>query len=125
MAVNEAGVVAAIHRVVSTTYPQAWVFKVVGSPMQMTGVPDLLVVVEGLLFGLEVKYVRPGESVEHARSRATPGQLVQIMKLRQAGAVAAVVTSPAEALALIEDRLSERGEERGEQDRGGDRPASR
>jgi hypothetical protein len=105
MTVDEAGDVRAIWKAIATAYPSAWLFKVVGSPYQMSGVPDLLVVVRGLLFGFEVKHVRPGESRQHAVERATPGQLVQIDRLRRAGAVADVVTSPAEVLALIRARL--------------------
>lgn len=101
MPTNEAGVVASIQRAILEAYPGAWIFKVVGSPFQMSGVPDLLAVVEGHLFGLEVKYQRPGESRAAALERATPGQQVQILRLRRAGAVAGVVTTPAEALALI------------------------
>lgn len=84
-----------------------WFFKVVGSPYQMSGVPDILVCIEGMLFGLEVKHQKPGESEQHARDRATPGQLVQIMRINRAGGKAGVVISVQEALALIEDGLND------------------
>lgn len=102
MVTSEAALVTAIVRAIEKRYPGCWVFKVVGSPFQMTGVPDLLVVVEGDLFGLEVKFQRPGESLPHARGRVTPGQAMQIQRLRRAGATADVVTSVEEALEMIE-----------------------
>lgn len=105
VATSEAGLVTAIVTAISKHYPGCWVFKVVGSPFQMTGVPDLLAVIEGHTFGIEVKFQRPGESWQHAVSRATPGQIRQIHRLRRAGATADVVTSIDEALALIDRRM--------------------
>lgn len=105
---NEAGTVAAIWKAIHREYPKAWRFKVVGSPYQMSGVPDLLLCVEGLLVGLEVKYQRPGESVEHALSRVTPRQWQQIREINQAGGYAAVVLNPAGALAAIGEALDGR-----------------
>lgn len=105
---NEAGLVGNIAKAIKKRYPSAWLFKVVGSPYQMTGVPDLLVVVNGLLVGAEVKFVRPGESREHALSRVTPGQRVQIQRINAAGGMAGAVTSVEEALDLIERGLTYR-----------------
>lgn len=104
---NEAGLVRALQRTVAKRWPDAWVFKVVGSPMQMIGVPDLLVVVEGLLIGAEAKYRRPGESLEHARGRATAQQVIQMDRIVRAGGVAGVVTSPEELVDLVERGLKE------------------
>lgn len=101
MPTNESGLVTDIVKAIRRWYPGAWTFKVVGNPYQMTGVPDLLVLVNGRLVGLEVKFVRPGESVAHARGRATTGQLSQIRSIRDAGGVAGVVVSVNEALALV------------------------
>lgn len=101
-ATNETGLVGQIVRAVKKRYPNAWVFKVHGGPMQMAGVPDLLMIVEGIAIGAEVKFKRPGESEAHARSRATPGQLVQIQKIKAAGGTASVVISVDETLELIE-----------------------
>lgn len=98
-----------IVKAVLTTYPGSWVFKVVGSPYQMTGVPDLLICVKGMLAGVEVKFVRPGESPEHARERATPGQRVQIARINAAGGIAGVATSAEEALDIIERGLRKTG----------------
>jgi hypothetical protein len=101
MATSEAGVVGAIWRAIVKEHPDVWMFKTVGNPYQMSGVPDLLVGVAGLLVGLEVKFQRPGESREHALSRATPIQVAQIKKMRAAGCVADVVLDADEALRLV------------------------
>lgn len=108
MATNETQLVREIVREVKREYPSAWCFKVHGSPTQTVGTPDLLICVEGLLIAAEVKHRKPGESIEHAYGRATPVQLAQIEVLRRAGAVAGVVISAAETLALIAQALSDR-----------------
>jgi hypothetical protein len=105
MAINETALVGRIYKAIMREHPTAWVIKIVGHPHQESGLPDLLAVVEGRAVGLEVKNVRPGETHEHAVSRATPGQLVQITRIRRAGAVAEVVTSSEEALAAIRAAL--------------------
>jgi len=102
---TEGDLVVHIVKAVKEKYPWAWIFKVHGGPMQQAGIPDLLIVVYGLMVGAEVKHRKPGESEEHARGRATPLQREQIRKLREAGAVADVVLSPEETLALIEQAL--------------------
>lgn len=101
MPTNEAGLVVDIAKAILKAYPSVWMFKVVGGPYQMAGVPDLLACVDGLLVGMEAKFIRPGESHEHAVERATPGQRVQITRINASGGVAGVVTSSEEALALI------------------------
>lgn len=108
---NEAGLVASIVKAVKKRYPETWVFKVVGSPYQMTGVPDLLLCVNGLLVGAEVKFVRPGESRAHALSRVTKGQRVQIRNINRAGGIAGAVTSIEETFDLIERGLKHRMKE--------------
>lgn len=67
----------------------------------MPGIPDLLICLDGLLIGIEIKFPRPGESVEHARARATSQQRRQIRLINDAGGMAGVVTSVQEALDLI------------------------
>lgn len=117
MATNETGLVRAIIRAVREKYPEAFCFNVVGSPYQMTGVPDLLLCVRGLFIAVEVKFPHPGESDQHARERATPGQRVQIGRINTAGGMAGVVISVEEALALIERGLKyRRGGSHGEGD---------
>jgi hypothetical protein len=103
---NEGGLVAAIQREIAKRWPSAWQFKVVGSPYQMAGVPDLLLCVEGLTVGLEVKFQRPGESAEHAVGRTTQQQLVQIERINRSGGAAATVISVDEAVAVIKAGLT-------------------
>lgn len=106
---NESGLVRDIVRAVRAEHPGAWCFKVHGSPTQTVGTPDLLICVEGLLIAAEVKHQKPGESREHALSRATEVQLAQIEVLRRAGATAGVVLSAEETLALIDHARREAG----------------
>lgn len=111
---NENGLLQQIVKAVKTKYPNAWVFKVHGGPMQVAGIPDLLIVVQGRIIGAEVKFQRPGESESHARGRATTLQINQINKIRAAGGTADVVLSIDETLALIEQALTQSGEEKDE-----------
>lgn len=97
----ESRLVTKIIQAVKAEWPDAWVFKVHGSPYQMAGVPDLLVVVDGRLYAFEVKCRKAGESAHHARGRASLVQRAQIDQLRRAGAVADVILTPEEALQLI------------------------
>lgn len=108
MPVNEAGVVREVVTAVRRRWPNALLFKIHGSPFQPVGIPDLLACVEGWFIGMEVKYQRPGESRAHAVGRATPVQQAMIQKIREAKGRADVVTSGAEAVALIEEVLRER-----------------
>lgn len=105
---SEKGVVAAIVTAIRKNYPTAWIFKVVGGPFQMSGVPDLLVCVEGLLVGLEVKFQRPGESRNAALSRVTQRQAAVIRDIRAAGGTADAVLTPHEALSVIALALTTR-----------------
>jgi hypothetical protein len=109
---TETGLEKAIVRMVRAAYPDCWVLKVVGGPFQVPGIPDLLICVEGLLVGMEVKFPGPGESVEHARARATAQQLNQLALIRAAGGAAAVVTSKDEAAALVYHGLARFNERR-------------
>ena len=61
-----------------------WFAKIHGGPMQVAGIPDLLVVYRGRLIALEIK--RPGRN-------ATPLQQHMMDAMRAAGAVAVVVSS--------------------------------
>jgi len=106
MPTNEGALTAAIQKEIHARWPSAWQFKVVGSPYQMAGVPDLLLCIEGRLIGLEVKFIRPGESHAHAMERTSPQQRVQIDRIRVAGGGAATVTSIPEAMAVIEEALT-------------------
>lgn len=103
---------AAIVKAVRKRWSNVWIFHPVGSPYQATGVPDLLICVDGLFVGMEIKNPRPGESPEHTTSRVTPGQRAQIRAINRAGGTAGAVTSVEEAVALVEFALTEprRGE---------------
>ena len=99
---TETALVTKIVKAIKRLYPSAWTFKVVGHPYQESGVPDLLVCVDGLLIGMEVKHVKPRESEQHARERATPKQRLHIKWINEAGGMAGVVTSVSDALEMIE-----------------------
>jgi len=101
----ESVLVRSIVQAILREHPDAWVFKVHGSPYQMAGVPDLLVCIHGRLVAIEVKMPRPGESLAAALDRATPGQRHQIARIRKAGGSAGVVTSVTGVARLIEDAL--------------------
>lgn len=104
----ETNLVNRIRSAIRSSYPDAWVFKSAGGFYQTAGVPDLLVVINGHLFGMEVKCPRPGETAVHALSRATPRQLAQIEAIRRAGGTADVILDPRGALQLIESVLGPR-----------------
>lgn len=102
---NESQLVGQIQKGVKLTHPSAYILKVHGGPMQQPGIPDLLIVVNGLLIGAEVKHQKPGESEQHARERATPMQRAQIQKINAAGGMAGVVLNLEETLGLISRAL--------------------
>ena len=101
MAQPETILVGQIRRAVQRVHPTALIVKVAGGPYQSAGLPDLLVILDGRAYGLEVKKQRQGESEQHARGRATLRQESVLDKIRAAGGVAAVVLSVEEALALL------------------------
>lgn len=71
-----------------------WTFKIAGGPMQMAGVPDLLLVKHGRAVFFEVK--RPGQSPR-------PLQVQRIKEIREiGGAVAEVVTSRDQAGQILD-----------------------
>ena len=71
-----------------------------GSSYQQAGIPDLIVLVEGMFFGLEVK-------MPDKRDNTTKLQDHFLTTIRQEGGIAAVVTSPKEALAIVRESLGE------------------
>jgi hypothetical protein len=112
MPTTETGLVESIQKAIHRHYPDAWLFKVVGSPYQMAGVPDVLVCIEGMLIGLEAKFIRPGETWGHAVARTTAQQEIQIQRIKRSGGAAGTVTSVQEALDLIAQGLERRNRER-------------
>lgn len=97
----ESLVVDSIKRAVKAEYPNSHVLKVHGSLYQATGFPDLLVLIDGRAYALEIKHVKASETADEARDRASARQRLVITELRKAGVPADVVTGPAEALAVI------------------------
>ena len=75
-------------------------FKVHGSEFMMAGLPDIIVCAEGLFIGLETK-------LPTARGNVSPRQSYVHTQIQHAGGVAAVVCSPAEALAVVKKHLEE------------------
>jgi len=89
----EARIAAAIISSLRALGPRCWCFKVHGGPMQAAGIPDIVGVLGGRFFAIEVKV--PG-------NRATRLQSLTLSRIEAAGGIAGVATSVDEALALIE-----------------------
>lgn len=70
----------------------AYVFKVVGSPYQQRGTPDLLVCWHGRFIGIELKV---------PEQEATPMQNHEIYKIQKAGGRGAVVKSLGDVAVLL------------------------
>lgn len=98
---NENELVQDIWKNILKTYPDAYLIKIHGGMYQEAGIPDLLVMVRGLLIGIEVKNQRPGESREHALSRTTLRQRQHIARMVKAGGMAGVALDVDTALYLI------------------------
>jgi hypothetical protein len=93
--------VGKIRTAVKRKFPDAMIVKIHGGPYQTAGLPDLLVILDGRAYGLEVKKQRLGESAEHARDRATLPQRKRLAELRSAGGIGAVVLSVDEVLGYL------------------------
>lgn len=101
MAQPETLLVGQITRAIKKRFPSAMITKLHGGPYQAAGLPDLVVVIDGRIYGFEVKKQRLGESTEHAYGRATIRQKKRLADLRAAGGVGAVVLSVAETLGYL------------------------
>ena len=75
--------------------------KIHGSQFQTKGIPDLLGCVSGLFFALEVK-------CDSSKYGASDYQLYNIKQIHESGGMAAVVESPEEAVALVNQHIKER-----------------
>jgi len=76
------------------TLPETFAWKVhTGGPYSCPGIPDILCVRTGRLYAFEVK--RPGR-------KPTPLQEATLWKLREAGAVTAVVTGVEEVRSILD-----------------------
>ena len=102
----ETRLVKAIRDYITKHYPDAWFFKVHGSPYQTAGTPDVLVCVGGHLFAMEAKAQRQRESVAAALGRVSLVQQIQLKRLLRAGATVGVVLSVEDAAGLLEGRWS-------------------
>lgn len=98
---NETQLVARIVAAIKEQYPSAWILKVHGDRYQRSGVPDLLICIDGKLIAVEVKHVKRGETEQRARARTTKLQLIEIGKIGKAGGTAGVALSIEETLAII------------------------
>lgn len=102
---NEKALVNRIVEAVTSAYPEAWWLKTHGGAYQRAGVPDLLVSIEGRLFAFEVKHLKPGETIEHAKRRVTLRQRVEIERIDASGATARIVMSVEQVLDTIDQQL--------------------
>lgn len=94
---KESAVLAAIVRYLKAIKAKGhgvWWLKVHGGPMQTAGVPDLVVIVDGRTYWLEVK--RPGEE-------PTPLQAHTHEQMRTAGAEVTTVRSVEDVAAVVWD----------------------
>lgn len=97
----ETALVGKIRKAVKARFPDAMIQKLHGGAYQTAGLPDLIVVIDGRIYGFEVKKQRLGESAEHAYGRATVLQQARLADLRRAGGVGAVVLSVDEVLGYL------------------------
>lgn len=74
-------------------------FKVHGSEFMMAGLPDIIVCADGRFIGLETK-------LPSTRKNVSPRQSLVHSQIQNAGGVAVVVCSPAEALEVLEQALA-------------------
>lgn len=89
------------RRILDALRAKGWFcFKVHGSEMMMSGLPDIICCAEGVFVGLETKN-------PEARNNTSPRQDYVHEKIRQAGGTAVVVCSPDEAVRAVEKALAE------------------
>lgn len=81
------------------TYPEGVVWKEAAGEYSKQGIPDVTFILDGKYYGFEVK--RPYFGVVSRIQEQT------INKLREAGAVAEVVTFPEEVLKIVEGNRNE------------------
>ena len=98
--IKESTIVANFVDKVKKAYPNAFLFKVHGGVYQRSGIPDIMLVLEGIPIFIEFKI--PG-------SDTTALQVAVMEKLDNAGAYYGVATSVEEGLTIIIDALSDIG----------------
>lgn len=74
-------------------------FKVHGSELMMSGLPDIIVCAEGIFVGLETKH-------PETRNDTSPRQDYVHDKIRQAGGAAIVVCGPDEAVVVVHQAIA-------------------
>lgn len=79
---------------------EVWVLKVVGSAVQASGVPDILMCIKGLFVAIELK--RPD-----GKGRVSEIQKAQIEHIKRAGGGAFVVDSFEDFQAIVNTYLEE------------------
>jgi hypothetical protein len=84
-----------IQKALKARYPRSIFIKYHGGIFSAAGIPDLIGVVNGKPFFFEVKCPNKLRTVSKI-------QQAVILQLQRAGACAAVITSPEEALAIVE-----------------------
>lgn len=103
---SEKGLQKAVVKALRKRWPDAWIFHPIGHPNQESGIPDLLVCIEGKLIGIELKHQKPGESEEHVLTRVSPTQWFQINRIRKAGGTSGPAWSVEQAVDLVEEALA-------------------
>lgn len=100
---RETRLVRKMVKAIEKAHPEAFCTKIHGGPYQRSGLPDLLVVIDGRLAALEAKAPAPGESDEHARERVTEIQQATLDEMARAGVLTRVVISVDEAVRAADD----------------------
>lgn len=103
---SEKGLQKAVVRALRKRWPHAWIFHPVGHPSQETGIPDLLICIDGNLIGIELKHQKPGETEEHVLSRVSVTQWFHIRGINAAGGVAAPAWTVEQAVTIVEEALA-------------------
>lgn len=89
-----------IIKFLKEAYPEGFAWKEAAGPYSRQGIPDVSAVIDGRYYGFEVK--RPYIGVLSKIQEQT------IKKIRAAGGIAEVVTSPEEVRKIIEEVRNER-----------------
>lgn len=76
--------------------PNSWWVKIHGSPFQVSGIPDILGCYRGRFVGFEAKL--PDDP-----ARLTARQGWMLNRIEEAGGIASVVSSPDEAVGILQE----------------------
>lgn len=92
---SEAQVTAEVKKYLESL-PNCWFFKVHGSAVQLAGVPDIVGLIRGEFFAIELKEEDP------SGRKATPLQAKRIEDIKRAGGIAFVARSLGEVKEFIQ-----------------------